>query len=143
MQRRFVCVKECPLTDNSTIECHTSNVSRDDCSQLEIYATQPLATYCMPLDQAKEILGEAVTHILSVAPLQAYFADVYMAWPLILGMVGVSIAVSLFYSILIRYFAGCMVWTMIFVLLVLLLCIGLVTALLPSVQLLQDIFKYD
>ena len=84
-----------------------------------------------------------MTQILSVAPLQSYFADVYMAWPLILGMVGVSIAVSLFYSILIRYFAGCMVWTMIFALMVLLLGIGLVTALLPSVKFLQDIFKYD
>jgi uncharacterized protein YqgC (DUF456 family) len=36
-----------------------------------------------------------------------------------------------------------MVWLMIIVLLVLNLAIGLVTALLPSVQFLQDIFRYD
>ena len=58
-------------------------------------------------------------------------------------MIPVAFVISILYSFLIRYFAGCMVWLMILVLLVLLLAIGLVTALLPSVQFLQDIFHYD
>jgi uncharacterized membrane protein YagU involved in acid resistance len=71
-----------------------------------------------------------VTDILSVGVLQSYFADLYVAWKLILAMVGVSLVISLFYSVLIRYFAGCMVWTMILLLLTLLLVIGVGTAML-------------
>ena len=88
-------------------------------------------------------MGELVTDILNIAPLQSYFSDVYMAWPLLLAMVGVSVFVGVVYSILIRYFAGCMVWCMIFMLMVLLLAIGAITALLPTTQFLKDIFHYD
>lgn len=88
-------------------------------------------------------MDQLVTDILNIAPLQGYFSDVYVAWQLILAMVGVSFAVSVFYSVLIRYFAACMVWTMIFVLMVLLLAIGVVTALLPTSSFLQGIFHYD
>ena len=112
-------------------------------TQLYIYPTKALVTYCMPLDQAEEVVGELITNIIKVAPLQEYFSDVYMAWELVLAMVGVSIAISVFYSLLIRYFAGCMVWAMIFLLLTLLLAIGIITALMPSTQFLKDIFHYD
>jgi len=97
----------------------------------------------MPLDQAEVIVGELVTDILNIAPLQSYFSDVYMAWPLLLAMVGVSVVVGVIYSVLIRYFASCMVWTMILMLMILLLAIGAVTALLPTTQFLKDIFHYD
>jgi len=86
---------------------------------------------------------QLVTAILSIGPLQTYFSDVYVGWELLCWMIPVSLVISVLYSGLIRYFAGCMVWLMIFVLLVLLLAIGLVTALLPSVQFLKDIFHYD
>ena len=97
----------------------------------------------MPLDHATMVVDQLVTDIINVAPLQSYFSDVYMAWELLLAMVGVAFAVSLLYSVLIRYFAGCMVWTMIFVLMILLLLIGAVSALLPHTQFLKDLFKYD
>ena len=97
----------------------------------------------MPLDHATMVLDTLVTDIINVAPLQSYFSDVYMAWELLLAMVGVSFVISILYSILIRYFAGCMVWTMIFVLMILLLLIGGVSALLPHTQFLKDLFKYD
>lgn len=97
----------------------------------------------MPVDQAKTVLGQLVIDIINVAPLQSYFSDVYMAWELLLAMVGVAFAISLLYSVLIRYFAGCMVWTMIFILMALLLLIGAVSALLPHTQFLKDLFKYD
>ena len=97
----------------------------------------------MPLDQAEKIVNEFVIDIINIAPLQSYFSDVYMAWELLLAMVGVAFAVSLFYSVLIRYFAGCMVWAMIFILMTLLLIIGAVAALLPHTQFLKDLFNYD
>lgn len=142
MSSIFVCVKECPISTNSTIEC-AGSLGPDCTSKVQIYGTKPLVTYCMPLDQAQEIVGKLVTDILSVAPLQSYFSDVYMAWPLLLGMIGIALVVSIIYSVLIRYFAGCMVWTMIFVLMILLLGIGVVTALLPTSDFLKGIFHYD
>lgn len=85
-----------------------------------------------------------VTDILSVGVLQKYFSDLYVSWPLILGMIGISLFVSLFYSVLIRYFAGCMVWTMILILLTLLLVIGASTAMLSQdVQFIKDLINYD
>lgn len=67
-----------------------------------------------------------------------------MAWQLILAMVGVSLVVSIFYSVLIRFFAGCMVWTMILLLLTLLLVIGLGTVMIANdVQAVKDIIHYD
>jgi hypothetical protein len=129
-ERRFVCVKECPSNSSSIIDCK-SNLVQDCTAELYIYATKPLVTYCMPLDDAERVAGELVTDILNIAPLQSYFSDAYMAWELLLAMVGVSFGISVFYSVLIRFFAGCMVWTMIVILMVLLLGIGLVTALIP------------
>lgn len=59
-------------------------------------------------------------------------------------MVGVSLVVSIVYSVLIRYFAGCMVWTMIILLLTLLLVIGVSTALLSqNVQFIMDLINYN
>ena len=104
-------------------------------------------TYCVPENGTLSLFTDAgeklVMDILSVGPLQAYFADVYVGWRLLCWMILVAFGVSLIYSVLIRYFAGCMVWTMILILLILLLGIGLVTALLPSIQFLQDLFHYD
>ena len=97
----------------------------------------------MPKDLNEQAVGELVTDIIHVSPLQSYFADVYVAWELILAMVGVTFVVSILYSVLIRYCAGCMVWVMIFTLMILLLGIGAITALLPSTQFLKDIFQYD
>ena len=97
----------------------------------------------MPIDHDILVLGEKVIDIINIAPLQSYFSDVYMAWELLLAMVGVAFVVSLLYSVLIRYFAGCMVWTMIFLLMILLLVIGAVSALMPHTQFLKDLFKYD
>jgi hypothetical protein len=84
-----------------------------------------------------------VSNILHVGVLQKYFSDLNVAWPLVLAMLAVSLFISIFYSVLIRYFAGCMVWSMIIFLMLLLLCIGLVTALMPEVQFIQDIFDYN
>lgn len=48
----FVCVKECPTSANSTIEC-AGSLGPDCTSRVEMYATKPLVTYCMPIDQAQ------------------------------------------------------------------------------------------
>lgn len=142
-EKVFVCVKECPLASNSTIDCKAGTFVQDCNTELDIYATKPLATYCFPVDQGQKVVDQFVTDILNIAPLQGYFADVYVAWPLILSMIGVSFVVSIFYSVLIRYFAACMVWTMIFVLMLLLFAIGVVSALLPTTDFLKNLFHYD
>lgn len=75
--------------------------------------------------------------------LQGYFSDVYVGWPLILAAVGVSLVVSIIYSVLIRSFAGCMVWTMIFVLMILQLILGLSCAFMEDLKVLRDLLNYD
>lgn len=142
---RYVCVKSCPSSENSTLDCKLNN-STTSCDTLLVYPTTNLATYCAPQDSKLTLITDAgerlIADILSIGPLQIYFSDVYVGWRLLCWMILVSFAVSLLYSVLIRYFAGCMVWTMLLLLLVLLLAIGLVTALLPSVQFLQDLLNY-
>jgi hypothetical protein len=96
------------------------------------------------VDKAIKVGTQLVTDILNIGVLQQYFSDVYESWQLILAMVGVSLVVCILYSVLIRYFAGCMVWTMVILLLVLLLAIGVSTALLSQdVQFIKDLINYD
>jgi ABC-type multidrug transport system permease subunit len=79
-----------------------------------------------------------------VGVLQTYLSDLYVAWKLILAMVGVSLIVSLIYSVLIRYFAGFMVWLMILLLLTLLLVLGVGTAMLSQdVEAIKKLIDYD
>lgn len=109
-----------------------------------IYATTQIVTYCFPLDQTIQAGQQLVTQILSVGVLQTYLSDLYVAWKLILAMVGVSLAVSIIYSVLIRYFAGFMVWLMILLLLTLLLVLGVGTAMLSQdVEAIKQLINYD
>lgn len=142
----FVCVKSCPESDGAILDCLPPlDNSITSCSDVgPTYQTVPVLTYCLPVDQTKNIAGHLISNILNVGVLQSYFSDVYVSWPLIVGMIGVSLIVSIFYSVLIRYFAGCMVWTMIVLLLTLLLVLGVSTAMLSQdVQFIKDLVKYD
>jgi uncharacterized membrane protein YagU involved in acid resistance len=113
-------------------------------STVPIYKTTQVVTYCLPVDQAIQVGQRLVTEILSVGVLQTYFSDLYVSWHLILAMVGVSLIVCILYSVLIRYFAGCMVWTMIFLLLALLLVLGVGTLMLSQdVAAIKNIINYD
>lgn len=138
----YVCTKQCPVNDTSSIDCKTNGVVTD-CNLLQSYATQTIVTYCLPLNETQIIVDKIVSEVLSVGVLQKYFSDLYVSWKLILAMVGVSLVVSILYSFLIRNFAGCMVWTMIFLLMLISLVVGLVTLLLPSSEFLQNILNYD
>lgn len=115
------------------------------CTDLQpSYDTRPLVTYCFPQDTTIKVANELVEGILSIGVLQKYFSDLSVAWKLILAMVGVSLVISIFYSVLIRYFAGCMVWTMILLLLTLLLAVGLATVMIANdVQAVKDLINYD
>lgn len=145
----FVCVSSCPTTNHTTLDCKLDpGLAITSCSDIgkniPNYQSTQIVTYCLPTDQAIAIGQQLVTDILSVGVLQAYFSDLYVSWPLILSMIGVSLIVSLFYSVLIRYFAGCMVWTMILLLLTLLLVLGVGTLLISQdVQAFKDIINYD
>jgi uncharacterized membrane protein YagU involved in acid resistance len=138
----YVCTKQCPLNDTSSIDCKINGVVTD-CSLLKSYATQTIVTYCLPLNETQIIVDQIVSEVLSVGVLQKYFADLYVSWKLILAMVGVSLVVSILYSLLIRAFAGVMVWIMILFLMLISLVVGLVTLFLPSSPLLQNILNYD
>lgn len=114
------------------------------CADVTSYASNQIVTYCLPLDAAVQAGGKLVTDILSIGVLQEYFSDIYVAWNLIIQMVGVSLVVSIFYSVLIRFFAGFMVWTMIILLLVLLFVLGVGTLLLSQDnQAIKDLINYD
>lgn len=87
---------------------------------MKVYASKELATYCMPEDSSLSLVTDAgekfVAEILRIGPLQEYFSDVYVGWKLLCWMILVAFVVSLLYSVLVRYFAGCMVWTMLLLL---------------------------
>lgn len=114
------------------------------CLDLTPYSTNQIVTYCLPLDAAVKAGDKLVTEILSIGVLQEYFSDIYVAWNLIIQMAGIALVVSIFYSVLIRFFAGCMVWTMIILLLILLFVLGVSTILLSQDnQTIKDIIHYD
>jgi hypothetical protein len=137
-------VKQCPLNAASILDCKTGG-DITDCNQLTSYPTKQIITYCFALNKTQEVAGRVIDEVLSIDVLQEYFADIYVSWQLILAMVGVSLFVSILYSVLIRSFAGCMVYTMFILLMVLSLVLGLGLALLPVDQMkfIRDLLKYD
>lgn len=62
---------------------------------------------------------------------------------MILGIVGVSLLLSLFFTVFIRCFAGCFVWSMILLLMLLLLAVGFIAFFIGDVSFLQEIFHYN
>ena len=98
-----------------------------------------MLNYCVPLDGVTDISK----YLGGVGWLQEYFADLFVCWPLVLGMLGISLFVSIVYSVLIRFFAGFVIWTMIITLILVSLAVGLVTAMISSVGFLQTLFNYD
>jgi hypothetical protein len=58
-------------------------------------------------------------------------------------MFGVAFLVSILYSLLMRCFAGCFIWTIIIVFILFSLVIGVSILILPEVEFLQKIVDYD
>jgi uncharacterized membrane protein YagU involved in acid resistance len=94
---------------------------------------------CLPVD----IIDFNIDKYIDISVLQKYFSDIFVAWPLILSIIGVSVVISLIYSLLIRYFAGFMMWFMILFFIIFTFFIGIATILLPEIQFLKDIVDYD
>ncbi len=64
-----------------------------------------------------------------VSVLQEYFSDLRDARYLVLAIIGVSFVISIIYTLLMRWFAGCFLWTFIVLFIVLSAVIGIITLL--------------
>lgn len=80
---------------------------------------------------------------MDITVLQEYFSDINEGQLLIMAIFGISIVVSLFFMVFIRYCAGCFVWTFIFLFIALQILISLFFFLINEVKFLQDLFHYD
>ena len=79
----------------------------------------------------------------NIGVLQEYFSDLRDGKYLVFGMFGVAFLFSIFYTILMRWFAGCFIWTFIIIFILLNLIVGTVTLALPEVEFLRKILSYD
>jgi MFS-type transporter involved in bile tolerance (Atg22 family) len=58
-------------------------------------------------------------------------------------MFGVAFVISVLYTILMRWFAGCFLWTFIILFMAILVIIGFVTLTIPYISFLQNLLNYD
>lgn len=135
----FVCVKECPRTSSQELPCKTTS-SVTDCSQLKIYPSDTIVHLCYPKDIIEDFDFDV---FMDVSVIQEYFSDLREGWPLILGMFGIALILSLLFSVFVRFCAGCFVWTFIVLFELLQICIGGVFFFIPDVTFLQDLLHYQ
>ena len=124
----MTCVKSCPTSYNSTIECYP-NVRVPNCEmRYEDIYTAPSYVYgylegiypctefvkriCLP----KELSGWAksayhdVNNEINVNTVVKWMGDAYTVWPTILIVAGFALGIGIIYFIFIRYCVGCVVW---------------------------------
>jgi amino acid transporter len=84
-----------------------------------------------------------IEDLLNLPGLTKHFHDLKVTWPIILGCVGISIVLSLVLSVLIRYCAGCMVWSIIILLYLVLGFAGTFCFLLRNTDWVQELVSYQ
>lgn len=61
----------------------------------------------------------------NISVLQEYFSDLRDARYLVFAIIGVSLVISIIYTYLMRWFAGCFLWTFIVLFIVVLAVVGI------------------
>lgn len=113
-----------------------------DCSLLKVYPSKTIVSLCYPNEDT--IFDQFdFDKFMDVSLLQEYFSDLNEGWPLILGSVGVSLVLSIIFTIFIRFCAGCFVWTTILVFMLVILSVGTIAFFINDVEFLQEIFHYN
>lgn len=64
--------------------------------------------------------------VINLGEFQKNYADLEETWPIILSCAGIALAISILLTFLIRFTAGCIVWGMIVLYLIVVSGIGLV-----------------
>lgn len=79
---------------------------------------------------------------MDIGTLQEYFSDLKDGWPLLGLCVIFAFAVSIIFTLFIRFFAGCFVWFTIICFWLLMVSIGTGAYLIDTLQFLQDLVHY-
>lgn len=114
----------------------------EDCSLLSTYNTTEIVNICVPAVEIDDNIRK-IEEALRIGGLSQGFSDIRDTWPIILSCVGIAIVISLIFSIFIRYCAGCVVWSIILLLYVILGVGGTFAFLLRTSTWIQDIVKYQ
>lgn len=117
-----VCVKSCPSTDKSKIECFANNDVKK-CSDLTVRGSVLLASrLCVP--KVKQIANN-VKMAMNLSYVQESLEDIREVWPMIILGVFFGIVILVIYICLMRYCAKCFVFTMLILVLVGLVLLGI------------------
>jgi hypothetical protein len=117
-----VCVKACPSTDQSKIECF-ANHDVKKCSDLTVRGSVLLAArLCVP--KVKQIANSVKTAV-NIGYVQESIEDVREVWPMIIVGIVIGIIILIIYVCLMRYCAKCFVFTMLILVLIGLVVMGI------------------
>lgn len=127
-----VCVKDCPETSSSTIDCYDDpqgpwTSCKFKLSDLNLTVDWDLAVYgkyacngylsrfCLPntdkLQAAFEDAYDQVTSAIDISTIQKWLGDVYTVWAVMFIVAGITLGLSAIYMIFLRFCVGVIVWT--------------------------------
>jgi hypothetical protein len=106
-----VCVKACPDSLDSQLQCYpTQHVP--ECPQA--YPTNSfLMRFCIPNKHSQDAY-DTVSGLVKDANLYQWASDILYCRSAIITVLGISIAISVLYMVLLRYCAGCLLWLTVF-----------------------------
>lgn len=120
--RNTICLKECPKTDDQTVECFP-NEDIKSCSDVKVRASHSLVSrLCVPNSKS---LANLVKKGMNLSYIQEGIEDLSETWPILIAGFFIGIVVLIIYICLMRYCTKCFVYLMIFSVLVGLILLGI------------------
>jgi solute carrier family 44 (choline transporter-like protein), member 2/4/5 len=122
------CLKSCPTSSSSTLDCYTSNPGYLDCTftktvnvygyyqtvSLSYQTTEYLGRFCLPGSSLSGIYSSSyneINSVINISVIQQWLGDVYTVWQVILIVAGAALGIAFVYMILLRFCIGVIVWT--------------------------------
>lgn len=117
-----ICLKHCPKEDDEELECYNNDyvacnskstgfiiTDGDSNYTSKAYETNSLyKRFCVP-DDDKDYFDDVLDDVYAT-DAKAWVSDIFRCWTAIFIVLGISIGVSIVYLILLRYFAGFIIW---------------------------------
>ncbi|CAD8090823.1 unnamed protein product [Paramecium sonneborni] len=121
-QSESYCVSDCPGESGvgKELPCYQCK------AQTAPYASVQVLTLCFPSLKVDEQYQKLINDLVEIGGFQKHYADLEETWPIILASAGIAFFMAILLTFLIRIAAGCIVWGMILIYLLIVGAIGTV-----------------
>lgn len=118
---QYVCLAECPPTNNNRLDCLTNRKVPDCNIDVKIYDSYAFVSVCIPTDTSQ---ATKIESFLNEKEIEKGFKDIKTSWTVILLSVFLSLIVSFFFLCFMKFCGGVMIWGIILLILLTLFLLG-------------------